>query len=37
MDTPPTSHRIAAPTASESVTGSRSSRSGQTGFWLMNE
>ena len=35
--TPPTSHSTAAPAASDSVTGSRSSRSGSTGFWLMNE
>src|SRR5690348_18244999 len=36
-ETPPTSHRIAAPTASEIVTGSRSRMSGSTGFWVMKE
>ena len=35
--TPKTSQITAAPTASEMVTGSRSSRSGSTGFWVMKE
>jgi hypothetical protein len=35
--TPTTSQMMAAPAANESVTPSRSTRSGQTGFWVMNE
>jgi hypothetical protein len=35
--TPLVSHSTAAPAASDSVTGRRSSRSGSTGFWVMNE
>ena len=37
MVTPTTSQMTAAPMASESVTGSRSSSSGQTGCWVMKE
>ena len=35
--TPNTTHSTAAPTASEIVTGNRSSNSGSTGFWVMKE
>ena len=35
--TPDTAHRIAAPIASDTVTASRSVRSGQTGFWVRKE
>lgn len=35
--TPNSSQITAAPPARDSVTGSRSSRSGQTGVWLMKE
>src|SRR5262249_51711837 len=35
--TPASNQMIAAPTASEIVTLIRSTRSGQTGFWVMNE
>ncbi len=37
MDTPANTQMTAAPTASDRVTGSRSSRSGHTGCRLMNE
>ena len=37
MATPETSQRTTAPMASESVTGSRSSSSGQTGCLVMKE
>jgi hypothetical protein len=35
--TPPTSHKIAAPTTSEIVTGMLLTISGQTGCWDLNE
>ena len=37
MATPPASHRIEAPMASDSVTGSAEVICGQTGCWLRNE
>ena len=36
-DTPPTSHKTAAPMASDSVTGSAATICGHTGCWLRNE
>ena len=35
--TPPTSHKIAAPTASETVTGRPATSIGQTGCWFLKE
>ena len=37
IDTPPISQRIAAPTASDNVTGSADISCGQTGCWLRKE
>ena len=37
IDTPPTSQRIAAPMASEMVTGKPLTICGQTGCWLLKE
>ncbi len=37
MATPPTSQMIAAPMASESVTGRSLTICGQTGCWVLNE
>ena len=37
MATPPINHKTAPPTASDSVTGIRLTRSGQIGVWFTNE